>query len=164
MVRLGAYERANYLDLMMHGNWYWYSPELNGMDSYSTSVKVSDIMKSPHDWELGPSTIITGVCLLGRIDGIPPRQSITFAFIHAGINAFFSSTRSTGNEAKAGTVEQSLLFDDVSVGEALRLDKLENQEPPAFYVRTLYADPAFNPYEPENGFGNQGRPILIAEI
>jgi hypothetical protein len=161
MIRLGAYERANYFDLMMHGNWYWYVPELNGMDSYSTAVKVSDIIKAPADWELGPSTYVTGSCILGRIDGITPRQSMTFAFMHAGVNAFFSASRSTGSEAKAGTIEQSLLYDDISVGEALRLDKHTNQEPAAFYVRNLFADPAFNPYEPENGFSNQGRPELI---
>ncbi len=157
----GAYERANYFDLMLHGNWYWYVPELNGFDRYSTGVKVSDIMTNPTEWELGPSVLNSGVCIMGRIDGINPRQSITMAFLHAGINAFYSSTRSTGSEAKAGTIETSLLYDDISVGEALRLDKLTNTEPAGYYVRNLYADPAFNPYEPENGFSDQGRPVLI---
>lgn len=161
MEDMGAYERANYFDLMLHGNWYWYVPELNGFDRYSTGVKVSDIMTNPGEWELGPSVINSGVCIMGRIDGIPSAQSITMAFLHAGINAFYSSTRSTGSEAKAGTIETSLLYDDLSVGESLRLDKLTNTEPPAFYVRNLYADPAFNPYEPENGFSDQGRPVLI---
>jgi hypothetical protein len=161
MIYWGAYERANYFDLMMHGNWYWYVPELNGPDTYSTSVKNSDLIKAPEDWELGPSIYNSGSCILGRIDGISPVQSLTFAFVHAGINAFFSSTRSTGSEAKAGTIERGLLYDDISVGEALRQDKIENQEPAAYYVRMLYADPAFNPYEPENGFSNQGRPNLI---
>ncbi len=164
MVLAGAYERANYFDLMMHGNWYWYVTELNGLDSYSTSVKVSDIIKAEDDWELGPSTIVTGSCIMGRIDGIPPRQSLTFAFIHAGVNAFYSASRSTGSEAKAGTIERSLLYDDISVGEALRLDKTVNFEPAAFFVRNLFADPAFNPYEPENGFSDQGRPKLTGEI
>jgi len=162
MIIKGAYERANFFDLMMHGNWYWYVPELNGFDSYSTGVKVSDIIKAPSDWELGPSTYVTGSCILGRIDGVPPAQSLTFAFMHAGVNAFFSASRSTGSEAKAGTIETSLLYDDISVGEALRADKLENQEPAAFYVRNLFGDPAFNPYEPENGFSDQGRPVMQA--
>ncbi|UCH88597.1 MAG: hypothetical protein JSV49_10135 [Thermoplasmata archaeon] len=161
MIMAGAYERANYFDMMMHGNWYWYTTELNGMDSYSTSVKNSDIMKAPDDWELGPSMFLSGSCLLGRIDGIAPNQQITMAFIHAGVNAFFCATRTTGNEAKAGTIETSLLYQDVSTGEALRLDKTENTDPPAFYVRMLFGDPAFNPYEPENGYSDQGRPELI---
>jgi hypothetical protein len=163
MIRMGAYERANYFDLMMHGNWYWYVPELNGFDSYSTGVKVSDIIKAPNDWELGPSTYVTGSCILGRIDGIAPKQSMTFAFMYAGVNAFFSASRSTGSEAKAGTIEQSLLYDDISIGEALRMDKHENQEPAAYYVRNLFGDPAFNPYEPENGFSDQGRPKLVGD-
>lgn len=161
MIMMGAYERANFMDLMMHGNWYWYTTELNGVDSYSTSVKNSDILKAPSDWELGPSTFITGSCLLGRIDGIPPEQQITLVFIDAGINALFGASRTTGSEAKAGTVEKSMLYDDLSVGEALRADKNTNREPAAFYVRMLFADPAFNPYEPENGYSDQGRPVLV---
>jgi len=160
MVMVGAYERANYFDLMMHGNWYWYVPELNGLDSYSTGVKVSDQIGDIDDWELGPSMMISGVCLLGRIDGIAPSQSITMSFLHSGINSFFTSSRSTGSESKAGTVERALVFEDFSVGEAWRADKNENQEPAAFYVRILFADPAFNPYEPGNGFSDQGRPVL----
>ncbi len=163
MIAMGAYERANYFDLMMHGNWYWYVPEMNGVDEYSTSVKNSDLLKAPQDWELGPSIYNSGSCILGRIDGISPSQSLTFAFMHAGINAFFSSTRSTGSEAHAGTIERGLLYDDISVGEAIRRDKHENQEPAAYYVRMLFADPAFNPYEPENGFSDQGRPQLVTD-
>jgi len=30
-----------------------------------------------------------------------------------------------------------------------------------YYLRTLCSDPAFNPYEPNNSFSNQGIPILI---
>ncbi|MFW3147180.1 MAG: M14 family zinc carboxypeptidase, partial [Thermoplasmatota archaeon] len=162
MEYLGAYERANFLDLMMHGNWYWYVPELNGMDSYSTGVKNSDIRKSPGEWELGPSVIVTGACILGRIDDVPPMESMTMTFLHAGVNAFFGATRSTGSEAKAGVVERGLLYEDISVGEALRADKRENREPAAYWVRNLFGDPAFNPYEPENGYSNQGRPTLIS--
>ena len=133
------------------------------MDSYSTGVKVSDLIGPEGDWELGPSMFISGVCLLGRIDGIAPQQSITMAFIHSGVNSFFTSTRSTGSESKAGTVERALVYDDVSVGEAWRADKNENQEPAAFYVRVLYADPAFNPTEPQHGFSDQGRPVFVGD-
>ncbi|MGA1872958.1 MAG: M14 family zinc carboxypeptidase [Thermoplasmatota archaeon] len=158
---LGAYERANFLDLMMHGNWYWYVPELNGLDSYSTGVKNSDIRKSPQEWELGPGVVVTGACILGRIDNVPPVESMTMTFLHAGVNAFYGATRSTGSEAKAGVVERTLLYDDLSVGEALREDKRVNREPAAYWVRNLFADPAFNPYEPENGYSDQGRPVLL---
>ena len=161
MLIKGAYERANYFDLMVHGNWYWYTPEINGVDTYSTSVKNSDVFKASSDWELGPSVFISGSCLLGRMDGIPPHQSITLALIHAGINAIFSAARSTGNEAKAGTIERGLIYDDISIGQAIRADKVENTLPPAALVRMLFGDPAFDPYEPQNGYGAQGRPTLV---
>lgn len=161
LVLNGAFERANYFEMILHGDWSWFSPELNGFDRYSTGVKVSDLMERPFEWELGPSVFNSGVCLLGRIGGLRPEQSITQAFFASGINAFFCATRSTGSEAKAGPIEEALLFDDLSVGEAIRKDKRDNPEVPTYFVRTLYGDPAFNPYEPENGYTDQGRPVLM---
>ncbi|MGA1866526.1 MAG: C25 family cysteine peptidase [Thermoplasmatota archaeon] len=156
MILKGAYERANYFEMVLHGDWSWFSPELNGIDRYSTGVKVTDLIGHPDDWELGPSIFNSGVCLLGRFGGLRPEQSITQAFFHSGINAFFCATRSTGSEAKAGPIEEALLFEDLSVGEAIRKDKRDNPEVPTYFVRTLFGDPAFNPYEPENGYGDQG--------
>lgn len=160
MVAQGAFVRANYFEMILHGDWSWFSPELNGFDRYSTGVKVTDIMNDPADWEMGPSVFNSGVCLLGRLGGLRPFQSITQTFFHAGINAFFCATRSTGSEAKAGPIEEALLFEDLSVGEAIRKDKRDNPEVPTYYVRTLYGDPAFDPYEPENGYGDQGLAVL----
>ncbi|MEA3558579.1 MAG: hypothetical protein U9R75_04930 [Candidatus Thermoplasmatota archaeon] len=164
LVEKGAFERANYFEMILHGDWSWFSPELNGFDRYSTGVKVTDLMENSFDWELGPSVFNSGVCLLGRLGGLRPEQSITQAFFASGINAFFCATRSTGSEAKAGPIEEALLFDDLSVGEAIRKDKRENPAVPTFYVRTLYGDPAFNPYEPENGFAGQGRPVMLKDL
>jgi len=157
MEKLGAYTRANYFEFMMHGNWYWYVPEINGPDIYSTSVKNTDI----RTWKLGPSTYLTAACLMGRTDGVPAYEAISMNFIHAGLNAFIGSTRSTGSESGTRWMEWDLLYNDTSVGEAVRHTKQVNQQPPTFYVRTLYADPAFNPYEPENGYSEQGRPVFI---
>jgi len=156
MEAVGAYERANYMEFMLHGNWYWYVPEINGIDEYSTSVKNTDIAK----WDLGPSIFMTAACLMGRIDGIPAEEAISLNFIHAGLNAFVGSTRSTGSESGTRWMEWSLLYNDTSVGEAVRKTKQDNSASPTIYVRTMYADPAFNPYEPENGYADQGRPVL----
>ncbi|MFO8050500.1 MAG: hypothetical protein R6V01_02230 [Thermoplasmatota archaeon] len=161
LVLNGAFERGNYFEMILHGDWSWFSPELNGFDRYSTGVKVTDLMENPSDWQLGPSVFNSGVCLLGRIGGLRPEQSITQAFFASGINAFFCATRSTGSEAKAGPIEEALIFDDLSVGEAVRKDKRDNPAVPTYFVRTLYGDPAFNPYEPSNGYGNQGRAELV---
>ena len=156
MERVGAYTRANYMEFMLHGNWYWYVPELNGVDQYSTSVKNTDIS----GWELGPSVYLTAACLMGRIDGIPADQAIALRFIEAGLNAFVGSTRSTGSESGTRWMEWDLLYNDTSMGEAMRTGKQDNPAEPTLYVRTLFADPAFNPYEPENGYSDQGRPVL----
>jgi hypothetical protein len=157
MDALGAYRKANYFEIMLHGNWYWYVPEENGPDSYSTAVKVSDVK----DWQLGPTNFLTAACLMGRTDGVPPDTQISMAFVHAGVNAIFSATRSTGQESSTREIERDLLYSDVSVGEALRDQKNAKPEPPTVYVRVLYGDPAFNPYEPENGYSDQGRPVLL---
>jgi hypothetical protein len=152
----GAYVRSNYMEIMLHGNWYWYVPEMNGPDEYSTSVKNLDI----RTWELGPSFFITAACLMGRIDGVPADQSIALVFLGAGVNAFVGATRSTGSESGTRWMEWSLLYDDTSVGEAHRQSNEDNPSEPTVYVRTLFADPAFNPYEPNNGFSDQGRPVI----
>jgi hypothetical protein len=153
----GAYERSNYMEIMLHGNWYWYCPEINGVDEYSTSVKVLDV----RDWELGPSVFLTAACLMARIDGVPADQNIGLELVHAGVNAFLGATRSTGSESGTRWMEWDLLYNDTSVGEAHRHSMSVNPEPPTVWVRTLFADPAFNPYEPENGFSDQGRPVLL---
>jgi hypothetical protein len=157
MEETGAYTRANYFEVMLHGNWYWYVPELNGVDSYSTAVKVSDV----NTWKLGPMVFLTAACLMGRIDGVPPETQISMSFEHAGVNAVFSATRSTGQESSTREIERDLLYNDLSVGEALRNQKNTKTDPPTIYVRILFGDPAFNPYEPENGYSEQGLPTLI---
>ena len=156
MLARGAYKRSNYMEVMLHGNWYWYVPEMNGPDEYSTSVKNLDI----RTWELGPSFFISAACLMGRIDGVPADQSIALIFMQSGVNAFVGATRSTGSESGTRWMEWSLLYDDTSVGEALRQSMVDNPAEPTVYVRTLFADPAFNPYEPGNGFSDQGRPDI----
>ena len=156
MVARGAYERANYMEVMLHGNWYWYVPEMNGPDEYSTSVKNMDI----RNWELGPSVFLSAACLMGRIDGVPADQSIALNFMHAGAAAFVGATRSTGSESGTRWMEWDLLYNDTSMGEALRHSFAVNPAIPTVYVRALFGDPAFNPFEPNNGFSDQGRPRI----
>ncbi len=97
---------------------------------------------------------------MGRIDGIPPEMNIGMAMLHAGCNTFIGATRETGSEAGLETFENHLIVDNYSVGEGLRGEKRVDKELPNYFVRTLYGDPAFNPFEPNNGFSNQGRPSL----
>lgn len=152
--KLGAFN-SNYIEYMGHGDWFWFIPSIYGLDYYS---KVFDVAHMKN-WVFKPSVFLTAACLMGRIDGIPSSMNIGLTLLHAGCNCFIGATRETGQEAGLTVLENSLLLNDTSVGEALRAEKQIDKTPPTYYVRVLYGDPAFNPYEPVNGFSNQGRPI-----
>jgi hypothetical protein len=156
--RLGTYVSTNYIEYLGHGDWYWFTPSLYNMDLYGTAIDVAHAK----DWVYErPSVFLTSACLMGRVDGLYPFTSIGLTMLHAGCNAFVGSTRETGRESGLEVMEDHLIVDDYSLGEALRGEKQIDQVPPTYYVRTLYGDPAFNPYEPNNGFTSQGRPLLI---
>jgi len=154
---LKTYTGSNYIEFLGHGDWFWFAPSLYGFDYYSKAIDVSHAK----NWIFTkPSIFLTSACLMGRVDGIPPQMNIGLAMLHAGCNCFVGSTRETGSEAGLTIFENHMIIDNFSVGEALRGEKKVDQEPSNYYVRTLYGDPAFNPYEPNNGFSIQGRPIL----
>jgi len=150
-----TYTKSNYIEYLGHGDWFWYAPSMYGLDIYSRAIDVAHAKSWTYE---KPSVFLTAACLMGRIDGIPPFMNIGLTMIHAGCNCFVGATRNTGSEAGLSTFENHLIIDDFSIGEALRGEKRIDKEPPNYYVRVLYGDPAFNPYEPNNGFSNQGRP------
>ena len=156
-ILLKTYTGSNYIEFLGHGDWFWFAPSLYGFDYYSKSIDVAHVK----NWIFTkPSIFLTSACLMGRVDGIPPQMNIGLAMLHAGCNCFVGSTRETGSEAGLEIFENHMIIDNYSVGEALRGEKRVDQELPTYYVRTLYGDPAFNPYEPNNGFSSQGRPLL----
>jgi len=152
---LGVYTNANYIEYLGHGDWFWYTPSLYGIDMYSKAIDVAHAKEWVYE---KPSIFLTSACLMGRTDGIPPNMNIGITMLHAGCNCFVGATRETGQEAGLTIFENHLIVDDFSIGEALRGEKRVDREPPTYYVRVLYGDPAFNPYEPNNGFSNQGIP------
>ena len=155
---LKTYTGSNYIEYLGHGDWFWFVPSLYGLDYYSKAIDVAHVK----NWIFTkPSIFLSSACLMGRTDGILPQMSIGLTMLHAGCNCFVGATRETGSEAGLTVFENHMIVDNYSVGEALRGEKRVDKEPPNYYVRTLYGDPAFNPYEPNNGFSNQGRPILI---
>jgi hypothetical protein len=156
--RFQVYTGANYIEYLGHGDWYWFPASLYGLDIYSKAVDVAHAK----DWVYDkPSIFLTSACLMGRTDGIPAQMTIGLAMLHAGCNGFVGATRETGEEAGLSVLENHLLVDDWSVGEALRGEKQVDTGLPTFYVRVLYGDPAFNPYEPLHGFHSQGRPVFV---
>jgi hypothetical protein len=152
-----TYTGSNYIEYLGHADWFWFTPVLYGPDYYSRAIDVAHVKNWIYE---KPSIFLSSACLMGRIDGIPPEMNIGLSMLHAGCNGFIGATRETGPEAGLETFENHLIIDDYSVGEALRGEKRIDKELPTYYVRTLYGDPAFNPYEPNNGFSNQGRPML----
>jgi len=155
---LHIYTGSNYIEYLGHGDWFWFPASLYGFDMYSKAVDVAHAK----NWVYNkPSIFLTSACLMGRTDGLPPKMNIGLAMLHAGCNGFVGATRETGQESGLTTLENHLIVDNWSLGEALRGEKRVDAEPPTFYVRVLYGDPAFNPYEPQHGFSNQGRPVFI---
>jgi hypothetical protein len=156
--RLKVYTGANYIEYLGHGDWYWFPASIYGFGLYSRNVDVAHAKNWVYE---KPSVFLTSACLMGRTDGLLPQMNIGLAMLHAGCNAFVGATRETGSEAELSILENHLIVDNWSIGEALRGEKQVDTVPPNFYVRVLYGDPAFNPYEPNNGFSGQGRPVLI---
>jgi hypothetical protein len=155
---LHVYTGSNYIEYLGHGDWFWFPASLYGFDIYSKAVDVAHAKNWVYD---KPSIFLTSACLMGRTDGLPPQMNIGLAMLHAGCNVFVGATRETGQESGLTTLENHLIVDNWSLGEALRGEKRVDAELPTFYVRVLYGDPAFNPYEPQHGFSNQGRPVFI---
>ncbi len=156
--RFHIFSGANYLEYLGHGDWFWFPASLYGLDSYSKAFDVAHVKNWVYD---KPSIFLSSACLMGRTDGLPPQMNIGLAMLHAGCNGFIGATRETGQESGLTILENHLIVDDWSVGEALRGEKRVDTELPTFYVRVLYGDPAFNPYEPQHGFSNQGRPAFV---
>jgi hypothetical protein len=155
---LHVYTGSNYIEYLGHGDWFWFPASIYGFDLYSKNVDVAHAK----NWVYAkPSIFLTSACLMGRTDGLPSQMIIGLAMLHAGCNAFIGATRETGSEAGLSVLEDHLIIDNWSIGESLRGEKQVDTVPPTFYVRVLYGDPAFNPYEPLNGFSGQGRPVFI---
>jgi hypothetical protein len=155
---LHVYTDTNYIEYLGHGDWFWFPASLYGFDMYSKAVDVAHAKNWVYE---KPSIFLTSACLMGRTDGLPPEMNIGLAMLHAGCNGFVGATRETGQESGLTILENHLIVDNWSLGEALRGEKRVDVEPPTFYVRVLYGDPAFNPYEPLHGFSNQGRPVFV---
>jgi len=154
--RYDIYTDTNYVEYLGHGDWFWFTPSIYGFNSVGQSIGSINA----RDWKINrPNVFLTSACLMGRVDGVPSMMSIALSFLYAGSNAFVGATRETGQEAGLTVLEDHLILDDYSMGEALRGEKRVDKENPTYYVRCLFGDPAFNPYDPLHGFSDQGTPL-----
>jgi len=94
------YENANYHFFCAHGFYYWYVPTA----AESLISEAGDIIKgtagggaytvaSVKDMNMGPGTIFGSSCVTGKIDGIPGRNALSQAFLHAGMNVYIGASR-----------------------------------------------------------------------
>ena len=154
--RYAVYTDTNYIEYLGHGDWFWFTPSIYGCNSVGQSIG----SYHARNWKINrPNVFLTSACLMGRVDGVPPEMSIALSFLHAGSNAFVGATRETGQEAGLTVLEDHLILDNYSLGEALRGEKRVDKENPTYYVRCLFGDPAFNPFDPLHGFSDQGTPL-----
>ncbi|MDG6217988.1 MAG: C25 family cysteine peptidase [Candidatus Thermoplasmatota archaeon] len=154
--QLNIYTDANFVEYLGHGDWFWFTPSLYGFNTVGQAIDSVHV----REWDIvRPNVFLASGCLMGRVDGVPPMMSIALSFLHAGSNAFIGATRLTGRESGLSAIEDHLIFDDLSLGEALREEKRFDKELPTYYVRVLYGDPAFNPYDPIHGFSDRGMPF-----
>ncbi len=132
---------AGYVEYEGHGDWFWMFANI--YTNYYNNVDVAHVKK----YEMNPSVVLTAACLMARLDGLPLNESIALAFIHAGAVAFIGATRETGKEAKLDWIEDAILKNDTTIGEAFILSKIK-EEAPTKMARVLYGDPALNPWQP----------------
>jgi hypothetical protein len=125
-------EGSNYIIGGVHGFYDWYVPAARSKYAGGSAYDVAHV----RDMNFGPSTIYMISCVVGRIDGLDPENSLAMAYMHGGVNAYIGATRSTYGWVDVDNVDvrldsegavlmgeffsQYVLAEDMTVGMALR--------------------------------------------
>jgi hypothetical protein len=126
-------EGSNYIIGGVHGFYYWYVPAARTKYGGGSAYDVAHV----RDMDFGPSTMFMISCVVGRIDGLDPENSLAMAYMHSGMNAYIGATRSTYGWIDAGSdsdmrldsegavlmgeyFSEYVLTEDQTVGLALR--------------------------------------------
>ena len=126
-------EGSNYIIGGVHGFYYWYVPAARTKYSGGSAYDVAHV----RDMDFGPSTMYMISCVVGRMDGLHPENSLALTYMHGGMNAYIGATRSTYGWLDAGSdgdvrldsegavlmgeyFSEYVLAEDQSVGLALR--------------------------------------------
>jgi hypothetical protein len=102
------YESSNFIQMCAHGFYYWYVPPawegsavlIPGRSTPFPPIAGGGAFDVAHTklMNLGPSVMWADSCVTGRIDGLPPENCLSQAFLHAGMNVYIGATReSWGN-------------------------------------------------------------------
>ncbi len=95
------YSESNQIFICAHGFYYWYVPsaqeslltEGSGGTINSTAAGGAFDVAHVKDMQFGPSIIYLSSCVTGKTDGIPGRNALSQAFLHAGMNSYLGASR-----------------------------------------------------------------------
>lgn len=92
-----SYTSSNFIYFAAHGFYYWYVPTA-WEGKYGALPKTSGggayDVSHVKDMAFGPSVIFGLSCVTGRIDDLHPYNTLSQAFLHAGMNTYIGATRS----------------------------------------------------------------------
>ncbi|MEA2054579.1 MAG: C25 family cysteine peptidase, partial [Candidatus Thermoplasmatota archaeon] len=116
-------QNSNIIFTFAHGFYYLYEAgdilmDARGFPPFTTasrfyymgsglSSKGTYDVRSIANTEYGPSVIFVESCIVGRTDGFMPQNTLSQAYIHAGVNAMVAATRVT---ADPGYLEPGLIL------------------------------------------------------
>jgi len=83
------YEQSNLIYFCAHGFFYWYVPP--GMKP--TAVGGGFHVVNVKDMNFGPSILFASSCVTGKIDGLPPYNTLSQTFLHSGFNSYIGASR-----------------------------------------------------------------------
>jgi len=116
----GEYQRqSNIIFAFDHGSYYLFEAgDMLEFDQFGLGLKTGLSGKGSYDVRhivndnYGPSTAFIESCLVGKTEGLSPYNTLSQAFIHAGVNAFVASTRYT---ADPGYLEPGLILEGFGI-------------------------------------------------
>ncbi len=110
---------SNYIFAFAHGSYYLFEAgDMLELDQFGLGLKTGLSGKGTYDvrhvvnMDYGPSMVFIESCLVGKTEGLSPYNTLSQAFIHAGVNAFIAATRYT---ADPGYLEPGLVFEGFGI-------------------------------------------------
>jgi hypothetical protein len=145
--KAGQYQLdSNYIFAFNHGTYYLFEGgDMLEFDPFGLGLKTGLSGKGSFDvrhvvnMDYGPSMVFIESCLVGRTEGLSPYNTLSQAFIHAGVNTFIASTRYT---ADPGYLEPGLFFEGFGIKGYVNasLNYLRNGQFPDLHFGALIAE------------------------
>lgn len=138
-------------NLYEHGDVFIDSRGFPGVTSLSRiiptmrsdlSTKGSYSVRTVGDMEFGPSVIFVESCITGRTDGLKPENTLSQAYIHAGVNTYIGASRFTADPGylPPRPFKDGLGFGIIGLLKAIIDLKLRGQYPDAHFGAVIAED------------------------